>query len=632
MIKKFIYNRIYILNPIYRKIILILLDLFLIFSAIYFSFWITKISDSFFDLGEYSWIELYFLLISAPLYFLLGQYRSLTRYFGSEFIYTLLNKNFFLLALLSLLSYLLNLKSLSFQLSTLIFLVITFNIFLSRIIIKDLVQFLKKNKSKNLDVVIYGAGQAGAQLALALKMEGVSNILFFVDDDINLNGRLLNGIPIYNPSQIEISKKRIKKVLLAMPSITKEKCRNIFEKISILGLPVLRVPPIEEITLGNSKIDDLRPLDINDLLGRDNVKPNKKFLKLGIEDFSICITGAGGSIGSELCMQISRLNPSQIFLIESSEYNLYKISKKLFENKDFLDVKINSILGNVCDLKFLENFFSENKVDLIFHAAAYKHVPLVELNPLEGIRNNVISTYFICKMALKHEVKKLTFISTDKAVRPTNVMGASKRLAENIVQAFDRKSRTKYKSSNKRVKFSMVRFGNVLGSSGSVIPLFKQQINNGGPVTITDPSITRYFMTISEAVELVLQASYLAKGGDLFLLDMGDPVKIIDLAHQMIFLSGFTVKNDLNPNGDIEVKFIGLRPGEKLYEELLIDSCSEPTEHPLIYRANEKFIPLDLLEPDLKIMINQINKMDEKNVFKILQKLVPEWKKKPFLS
>ena len=631
MIKKFIFKKIYISNPIYRKLILILLDLFLIFSAIYFSFWITKKSDPILNLGDSAWIEYYFLLISTPLYFFSGQYRSLTRYFGSEFIYSLLIRNFLLIVLLNISSYLLKFKPISIEISILIFFVITFNIYISRIIIKDIVLFLNKKKNQKLDVVIYGAGQAGAQLALALKMQGDSNILFFVDDDINLNGRLLNGIPIYHPRKIESYKKRIKKVLLAMPSISKEQCRNIFEKISISGLPVLKVPPIEEITLGKSKIDDLRPLDINDLLGRENVKPNKKILKLGIEDFSICITGAGGSIGSELCIQISHLNPSEIFLIDNSEYNLYKISKELNKNNKFSDIKINSILGNVCDLKFLEKFFSENMVDLIFHAAAYKHVPLVESNPLEGIRNNVFSTYFICQMALKYQVKKLIFISTDKAVRPTNVMGASKRLAENIVQAFDQKSKIRFNSLNKRVKFSMVRFGNVLGSSGSVIPLFQEQMKNGGPVTITDPSITRFFMTITEAVELVLQASYLAKGGDLFLLDMGDPIKIVDLAKQMIILSGLTIKNKLNPNGDIEVKCIGLRPGEKLYEELLIDSNSEPTEHPLIFRANEKFISLDLLEPDLKKMIHKINEMDEVEVLEILQILVPEWKKRPSL-
>ena len=483
--------------------------------------------------------------------------------------------------------------------------------------------FYKSQKINN--VAIYGAGEAGAQLASAINLSGKSKIIAFFDDSQNLWGRKLLGIPIYSSNNISDFKDQIDQILLAIPSISREMSSKIFSKVQSYKIPLLKVPSIEELTSGLAKIDSLRPIEIDDLLGRGPVMPFKKLVEDSINGLNICITGAGGSIGTELCRQVLNNSPRALIMIDISEINLYHLEQEIKNNMpENNNLKMKFLLGDIKNFKFLNNIFRENNIDVVFHAAAYKHVPLIEANPIEGIENNVFSTYTLCKASLSSSVKKVTLISTDKAVRPSNVMGASKRLAELIFQAYAEKSSSKsYKTDN--TKFSIVRFGNVLNSSGSVVPLFKKQIANGGPVTVTHKDVFRYFMTLPEAAQLVIQATTLSLGGEVFLLDMGSPVRIYDLAKQMIILSGLKIKDAKNKDGDISIVTTGLRPGEKLYEELLIDAESKATVHPLIYKANEAYIPLDELILQLSNLEVYIKNQNKNQVFEMLSKLVPEW-------
>ncbi|MBM5802374.1 MAG: polysaccharide biosynthesis protein [Cyanobacteria bacterium K_DeepCast_35m_m2_023] len=381
---------------------------------------------------------------------------------------------------------------------------------------------------------------------------------------------------------------------------------------------MLQMPSVDEITSGRARIDALRPIAIEELLGRDAVPPLPHLLGPGIAGCCVCVTGAGGSIGSELCRQILKLNPRRLILLERSEPSLYAIHQELIALLPS-GVVLEPVLGSAAHPALVERLYSDQHVVVVFHAAAYKHVPLVEANPLAGLANNVLSTRVVCAAASRCGTRQVVLISTDKAVRPTNIMGASKRVAELVVQA------SAIEQSSTR--FAMVRFGNVLGSSGSVVPLFRRQISEGGPITLTHPEIIRYFMTIPEAAQLVLQAAVLAEGGDVFLLDMGEPVRIKDLAEQMVRLSGLSLRTPTNPNGDIEIICTGLRPGEKLYEELLIDAASEPTAHPLIYRACESSLPPEQLWPLVDSLEIAITRQDTPTALTILVQLVPEWRR-----
>ena len=393
------------------------------------------------------------------------------------------------------------------------------------------------------------------------------------------------------------------------------------------AIPVLQIPSVDDLTSGRARIDALRPVAIEDLLGRDPVPPVPELLGPGLRDAVVCVTGAGGSIGSELCRQILQLSPKSLILLESNEPSLYALEQELHQQLP-ASVKLLPVLGSATDPALMQRLFAGHGVQTVFHAAAYKHVPLVEANPLAGLANNVGSTLVVCQAAVATGVSELVLISTDKAVRPTNVMGASKRLAELVVEAFSLEVPQNAKGNGHPVtRMAMVRFGNVLGSSGSVVPLFRRQIAAEEPITLTHPEIIRYFMTIPEAAQLVLQAATLAEGGDVFLLDMGEPVRIKDLAEQMVRLSGLSLRDARNPKGDIEVVCTGLRPGEKLYEELLIEAESQPTKHPLIFRATERsihpkdlWLRLDQLEEALKIQ-------NQEEALEILAELVPEWKK-----
>jgi FlaA1/EpsC-like NDP-sugar epimerase len=449
-------------------------------------------------------------------------------------------------------------------------------------------------------VLIYGAGAAGRQLAAVLNHSREMVAAGFLDDDVALQGHTINGLPVFAPGKLQevIDRLGITDVLMAVPSASRSRRHEILTMLRPFSLRVRTLPGLMDLAYGRINLSDVRELDIEDLLGRDPVAPDNVLLNQNIQGKVVLVTGAGGSIGSELCRQIIRCRPSVLILVELSEFALYKIHQELSSKlgEQSIGLELLPMLASVCDPARMEEILATWKPHTIYHAAAYKHVPLVEHNPSEGIKNNVLGTRNIALLALEHHVKNVVLISTDKAVRPTNIMGASKRLAEMVLQAMSGKS----EAEGRDTKFAMVRFGNVLGSSGSVVPLFRQQIKNGGPVTLTHEEITRYFMTIPEAAQLVIQAGAMAEGGDVFVLDMGEAVKIVDLARRMVELSGLSVKDEAHPDGDIAIVVTGLRPGEKLYEELLIGDNPKQTQHPRIMKAHEDFLPWDELDDLLK--------------------------------
>ena len=495
----------------------------------------------------------------------------------------------------------------------------------SRVIAKALLNYEFISKSNNRDsgknrVLIYGAGSAGVQLSSALNNSSEFNPVGFIDDKRDLQGSTVSGLSVYSPNDIEdlINRLKVNEVLVAIPSASRSDRFTIIDKLERYPIVVRTLPGLTEIAQGKVKIDDLLQVSIKDLLGRKSVEPNESLLGKNITDKTVVVTGAGGSIGSELCRQIVLLKPKALILYEISELALYAIDKELSNIHAHHSFKIYPILGSVNDKKRLKNLFNRFDVDTVYHSAAYKHVPMVEFNTTEGIENNIFGTFNCALSAIDAGVKTFVLISTDKAVRPTNTMGATKRAAELILQALS--------SKQNYTTFTMVRFGNVLGSSGSVIPLFKKQIIEGGPITVTDKKIIRYFMTVTEAVELLIQAGAMGTGGDVFVLDMGKPVKIQDLAEKMIQLSGLKVKDELNPNGDIEIKYTGLRAGEKLYEELLIGDNVTETANPLIMRAKEDMIVWDELKKLLDHLLISNNNYDYLSARETLKRIVPGFK------
>lgn len=465
-------------------------------------------------------------------------------------------------------------------------------------------------------VLIYGAGSTGRQLADALANSHEMRVVGFLDDDAQLVGQVMNGQPIYRPADLAelVMSHAVSDVLLAMPSINRKRRNEILLQIAEAKVAVRTLPSVNELAQGKVYTTDLRELDIDDLLGRDAVPPDEALLSKNIKGKVVLVTGAGGSIGSELCRQILDVGPSTLLLVELSEFALYQIHGELGAKVRNKGVMLVPLLASVQDARRMAELMATWQPETVYHAAAYKHVPLVEHNPAEGIKNNVLGTLTVANAAAAHAVKNFVLISTDKAVRPTNVMGVSKRLAEMVLQALA--------ANPSATKFAMVRFGNVLGSSGSVVPKFRQQIKDGGPITLTHADITRYFMTIPEAAQLVIQAGAMAEGGDVFVLDMGQPVKIIELAKSMIELSGLTLKDATNPEGDIEIEISGLRPGEKLYEELLIGDDPIETSHPRIMKANERFLDLALLETRLALLGQALAVNDVEQMLAILQELV----------
>ena len=480
---------------------------------------------------------------------------------------------------------------------------------------------------KKTRVIIYGAGSAGRQLSIALMQSNEYRPVAFIDDNVQLQRQSIHGIEVFLRDDINhlIDQKNATEVLMAMPKISRVQRNAIINFLEPYGLLVRSLPGVSELAQGKVQVADLREVSVKDLLGRNPVAANKELLTLNITNKVVMVTGAGGSIGSELCRQILLLKPQVLIMLERSELALYSINQELSRDNSS-STKILPMLGSVTNTNRLNQIMKRFDVHTIYHTAAYKHVPMVEYNNAEGVSNNIFGTLNCAQVAIENGVETFVLISTDKAVRPTNTMGATKRFSEMILQALTiSQSQAKQNSQCGTEEgqydtcFSMVRFGNVLDSSGSVIPLFKEQIKLGGPVTVTDPEILRYFMSIPEAVELVIQAGAMAKGGDVFVLDMGEPIRILDLAKKMIRLSGLSLKDKLNPDGDIEIKFTSLRPGEKMYEELLIGENVSKTDNPMILRAEEEMLIWD----DLKLIIDELEvAIDRSDNFKLRQLLI----------
>ena len=553
--------------------------------------------------------EIWYLFAIAPclvlpIFLKLGLYRAIIRYIEIRALWTIVQACTLYALVFALVIYLSGIKGVPRTVTPLNWLnmmvLVASSRFFARWWLGDVYRSLsgadRNERRSKKNVVIYGAGNAGIQLAAALDHGGEFKPVAFIDDDIALHRQKVNDLRIYPLSSLSylIERHKLTDVLLAIPSASRSRKSEIIRLLEPYAVHVMSMPGLSDIAQGKVKVDALQEIEIADLLGRDSVPPDTSLLSANIAGKVVMVTGAGGSIGSELCRQIIQLQPNRVVLFESCEYALYQIEKELetqCTKNDTKEIEIISVLGSVRDGNRIERACQSFGVQTIYHAAAYKHVPMVEKNPGEAIWNNVYGTLNTAKAAISANVETFVLISTDKAVRPTNTMGATKRFAELILQAL---SQNKELSQNTR--FTMVRFGNVLDSSGSVVPLFREQIAKGGPVTVTDSRVIRYFMTIPEAAQLVIQAGAMGLGGDVFVLDMGEPIRIVDLAKRMIHLSGLEVKDQNHPEGEIEISFIGLRPGEKLYEELLIGGNVSETSHKRIMRAEEQIIPWDELE------------------------------------
>lgn len=604
-----------------KQAVVILLDVILCIQSIWIAYSLRIGVWVFWDLAVQ---KLVFgaLLFMIPIFYFTGVYNAIFRYAGSGMMKTLARAFFLYGVPMVVVFSIIGIDGVPRTVGAiqpmLFFILVGFSRIMARYLMVDL---LGRRLFGGLvrTVLIYGAGSAGQQLASSMRSEPSTRLLGYVDDDRRLEGQKLDGDRVFWSGKLPevIEKQSITDILLALPNISRKKRRAIVDQVQQFQVHVQTLPNMKEIIDGKVSFNDIRELDIEDLLGREPVAPNELLLGRTIVGKTVLVTGAGGSIGSELCRQIAQSGAHRLVLFELSEFSLYAIEKELrnIVKAQHLDnLKIVPVLGSVTDAGRLKEILSRWTPDTIFHAAAYKHVPLVEANPVEGIRNNLFGTYEVVNAAHAASVSDFILISTDKAVRPTNVMGASKRGAEQVVQAFAAISET--------TRFSMVRFGNVLGSSGSVVPLFRQQIESGGPITLTHRDVTRYFMTIPEASQLVIQAGGMAKGGEVFVLDMGKSVRIADLARTMVQLSGLTVRDESNPDGDIEIQEVGLRPGEKLYEELIIGNNPEKTVHDRIMMAHENYLPWG----DLRALMDQFRESrDQSEVIALLTRLVPEF-------
>ena len=568
--------------------------------------------------------ELFWLVFGSPIliiaiFYSFSLYQSVTRFSGLKSLFSISLAATLYSTLWGLIGYMVGFEGTPRSVIIINWLVILILILGSRIFARWVLGTDEINNKSKINVIIYGTGPSGRQLSTSLHMSSEYKHVAYLDDNIKQIGSYLNNIKVYSPEKINllIEKYNVKEVFLTLPLISRKQKNKIIEELSQLSVLVRSLPSLAQLTEGKIKIDDLLEIDVTDLLGRNTSSPNQDLLKGNITNKVVMITGAGGSIGSELSRQVLLLKPKKIILFDISEHALYLIEQILLKMNNS-GIEIYSVLGSVASKKRLCEIFDHFKVQTLYHAAAYKHVPLVEYNQAEGVLNNSLGTLSIAEAAITSKVETFVLISTDKAVRPTNTMGATKRVAELILQALAKESHS--------TCFTMVRFGNVLDSSGSVIPLFKKQIRNGGPVTVTDKNIVRFFMTIPEAVQLVIQAGAMSSGGDVFVLDMGSPIRIYDLAVKMIQLSGLKVVGDNNFEGDIEIKFTGLRPGEKLYEELLVGDNVTNTDNKLIMRAEEEMIEWAILKP-LLIKLNEAAQNSEIDKIRtLLIKLVPEFK------
>ena len=565
------------------------------------------------------------VLLSAPIFYGYGLYASIFRYAGWQAMLALVRAmGVYSLAYMTVVT-VVGITGVPRTLGILQPLLLFVGVGVSRVLVRFFLGDLYRsivNKRKAPGVLIYGAGSAGRQLASALGHSAEHRLLGFIDDNPRLQGRQLDTVPIYAPADLPalLHKLQVTDVLLAIPSIGHKRRLEIVDFLRAFPVHVRTLPGVADLANGRVSLSDIAELDIEDLLGRDPVTPDPDLMTRHVRDKVVMVTGAGGSIGQELCRQILHGAPKTLLLVELSEYSLYQVQQSLEAALKNLpstvgNVELVPLLASARDEQRMTEIVATWRPHTIYHAAAYKHVPLVEHNMLEGLRNNVWGTLICAKVAAAHQVANFVLISTDKAVRPTNVMGASKRLSEMVLQALATEP-------NHSTCFTMVRFGNVLGSSGSVVPLFRQQIAEKGPITLTHADVTRYFMTIAEASQLVMQAGAMAEGGDVFVLDMGEPVRIYDLASRMVELSGLRVRDDANPHGDIEIRITGLRPGEKLYEELLIGDDVQPTHHSRIMKAHEVFLPWSQLEPRLQAIGSAMAAFDMERTRAHLMELV----------
>lgn len=631
----------------YKRLLQVSVDIVLIWLSLWLAFVIRLGFDtSFAAVQAHAWLFWLAPLVSVPVFIPMGMYRAVIRYLGTDALLTIFKSVTVATLLMLVPIYLLqpNATESIPRSYVLIYWLLSFgtigglrlamrayfggNLWSAGTV---LLPFYHQNLHLP-KVAVYGAGAAGSQLVTALRMSKDLQPVAFIDDDPSLTKRAIAGLRVYDPQHIEcmIKDTGATQVLLAVPSATRARRREILASLESFPVHVRTVPGFLDLASGRVQVQDIQEVDIADLLGRDAVEPHKELFDRCIKNQVVMVTGAGGSIGSELCRQILASGATTLVLYEHSEFNLYNIHHELMVRvrDEGLSLAVVPILGSIRNFKRVREVMQTWKVNTIYHAAAYKHVPMVEHNTVEGILNNVLGTLNTAQAAIVTGVQNFVLISTDKAVRPTNVMGSTKRLAELVLQAlskeksirlFNRDDATDYLNNT---RFTMVRFGNVLGSSGSVIPLFREQIRKGGPVTVTHPNITRFFMTIPEAAQLVIQAGAMGQGGDVFVLDMGEPVKIADLAEKMITLTGLTVRSAESPNGEIAIEFTGLRPGEKLYEELLIGAEEQPTEHPKIMRANEIMLPWHELEAVLLSLLELTADEDCEQIRKVLRNVV----------
>jgi len=573
---------------------------------------------------EYGWREcsivVVTMVLSAIIFMRLGLYRAIIRFMGHQASIAIMRSVTWSTLIFGALSW--GFETRIPEAATFIYWCLSFTfIGGSRFVVRMFYHRRLKGNSDN--VVIYGAGVSGRNLLSALQFTREFEPVFFVDDDPALHGAVIHGISVVSTAELPeiVARYSISEILLAMPSVDRVRRREIVAKLEGLPVHVRTVPAFVELVAGRSAASQIKEIDIEDLLGREPVPPDQTLLERCVAGKTVLVSGAGGSIGSELCRQIMGLRPQRLLLLEQSEFALYQIEQqlRLRMQAEAIECEVVPLLGSVQDARRLALIFRSYRIETVYHAAAYKHVPIVEYNALEGVKNNALGTWIFAREAERAGVRTFVLISTDKAVRPSSVMGASKRFAELVLQALA--------AAGSKTCFCMVRFGNVLGSSGSVVPLFREQIAGGGPVTVTHPEVIRYFMTVTEAAQLVIQASALARGGDLFVLDMGEPVRILDLARRMIRLMGRQVRDENNPFGDIEIELTGLRCGEKLFEELLLGSNVTSTEHPMIMRAQEEFISLQRLEILLDRLQRAIDAYDCELVGRLLHDVVNSYSK-----
>ena len=601
-----------------KRAVVILLDVVLCLVSMWIAFSL-RLETFHVPTGTQWWAYLLAPLIAIPIFIRLGLYRAIFRYTGLDALVAISQAMAIYAIILTCLLLLQPLpvtpRTLGILQPIIFLLLASISRALARFWLAGVHGLLRPvNQGRML---IFGAGVVGVQTASAMAMTRQFNLLGFVDEDPSKVGRTINGVPVFSPDQVPsmVTKLAVTDILLAIPSASRERRNKIIHSLRLLPVHTRTLPGLSDLASGRVTVRDFRELDIEDLLGREPVKPQTEQVSSRLRDQTILVTGAGGSIGSELCRQILQERPKRLLMLDHSEYGLYILHRELEAlcTAQFPEVEVVPLLASVVNRPRLDWICATYKPQVVYHAAAYKHVPMVECNASEGIINNVTGTLNMAYAARDAKVGSFVLVSTDKAVRPTNLMGASKRMAELVLQTLASEA----KSGD--TCFSIVRFGNVLGSSGSVVPLFRDQLAHGGPLTVTHPEVTRYFMTIPEAVQLVLQAAAMAQGGEVFVLEMGEPVKILDLARRLVELSGLQVRDAANPDGDIELSFIGLRPGEKLYEELLIGDNPTPTEHPRIMKAHEAFMPLLQLQVQLDTLNHATSRHDEAAIRAVLK-------------